>query len=269
MKEDIILLNQNFKELNPLLCGFEECSKGYGFGPASREYYLLHYVVRGKGSFTIKDRVYNLKKGNIFVIRPNEITYYEADKNDPWKYIWIGFQCSYESNVLRQATFLNEDILYSQAAEYIFKEMLDASKINQTKELFLTSKLYELFSLLIEEKKNIAEQDFPEIYVMKAESFILANYMNDITVEGISKFLGINRVYFSGIFKRAKGKSPKQYIVDVRLEKAAKLILSSNLTPSEVAKSTGYKDIFNFSKMFKKKFGVAPLYYKDFVTHNQ
>lgn len=265
MKEDIILLNQNFKEINPLLCGFEECYSGHGFGPASREYYLLHYIEKGKGSFTIKEKCYSLRKGNIFVIRPEEITYYEADKNDPWKYIWIGFQCNTESNLFKKATFLKKDILYSQAAEYIFKEMLEASKIEQTKEIFLTAKLYELFSLLIEAENTEDAVGFPKIYVLKAESYIMANYMNDITVEDISKYLGINRVYFSNIFKRFTGKSPKQYIIDVRLEKAAKLIVKNNFTPSEAARSSGYKDIFNFSKMFKKKYGVAPLYYKSSI----
>lgn len=263
MKQDIIVVNQNLRELNPLLCGFQECPSSHGFGPASREYYLLHFIVYGKGKFKVEDKIYNLSKGNIFIIRPNEITYYEADKEEPWKYIWIGFEIDKEGVLFEKSSFLNKDTLYSQASEYIFKNMLESEKFEISKELFLTSKLYELFSIIMEEEKNKSINNFPKIYVIKAESYILANYMHDITVESISKFLGINRGYFSTIFKKATGKSPKQYIVDVRLEKAARFLLENNFTASEAARSTGYSDIFNFSKMFKRKFGVSPLHYKN------
>lgn len=263
MKRDIILVNQNLTELNPLLCGFEECRSGYGFGPASREYYLMHFILYGKGIFKIEDKIYNLKKGHIFIIRPSEITYYEADKKEPWKYIWIGFNLNKKSVLFEKSSFLNKDILYSPSSEYIFKSMLESEKHEVSKEIFLTSRLYELFSILIEEGNTKLINNFPKIYVMKAESYILSNYMHDITVESISKFLGINRGYFYTIFKKATGKSPKQYIIDVRLEKAARFLLENNFTPGEAARSTGYSDIFNFSKIFKRKFGVAPSYYKE------
>lgn len=260
---DIILVNQNLHELNPLLCGVSKCDSCYGFGPASREYYLMHFIVNGKGKFKVKDKNYNLSKGNIFIIRPDEVTYYEADKEEPWEYIWIGFDINKNGVIFEKAEFLDKDVLYSQATEHVFRSMLESEKFNISRELFLTSKLYELFSILIEEENNESVKDFPQIYVMRARSYILTNYMHDITVESISKFLGINRGYFSTIFKNAIGKSPKQYIVDVRLEKAARFLLENNFTPSEAARSTGYSDVFNFSKMFKRKFGVSPLNYKN------
>jgi AraC-type DNA-binding domain-containing proteins len=262
MKHDIILVNQNLMELNPLICGVEECCSGHGVGPASREYHLMHFIIYGKGKFIIRDKTYNLKKGNIFIIRPNEITYYEADKKEPWKYVWVGFYINKRSDLFKKSYFLNKDIMYSPSSEYIFNSMIESEKYEVSKELFLTSKLYELFSILIEERSNKFINDFPKIYVMKAENYILSNYMYDITVESISKFLGINRGYFYTIFKKATGKSPKQYIVDVRLEKAARFLLEDNFTTSEAARSTGYSDIFNFSRMFKRKFGISPSYYK-------
>lgn len=67
---------------------------GHSFGPAVREYFLLHYVVRGKGIFRRGKREYTLQAGEIFVIRPGEVTYYEADMRDPWEYMWAGFDCA-------------------------------------------------------------------------------------------------------------------------------------------------------------------------------
>ena len=71
MHKDIIFSNSGFKDLNPLLCGYESCTEGYSFGPDSREYFLIHYIVSGKGTFRSKKRTYSLAEGNIFIIKPS------------------------------------------------------------------------------------------------------------------------------------------------------------------------------------------------------
>ena len=85
--------------------------------------------------------------------------------------------------------------------------------------------------------------------------------MNGITVEEIAKKLNLDRTYFSTLFKRKTGVSPKQYLLDYRMSIAASLILKNDITVSVAAYSVGYSDIFTFSKMFKKHFGVSPKEY--------
>ena len=96
---------------------------------------------------------------------------------------------------------------------------------------------------------------------MKAKAYIDANYVNPITVETLADSLEINRSYFSTTFKREIGKSPQQYLVDVRLSKAAELMTEQGYSASAAALSSGYTDIFNFSKMFKRKYGLSPTAY--------
>ena len=106
--KDTLLDNLHMADINPRICGVEACAPGHSFGPAVREYFLLHYVVRGKGIFRRGKREYTLQAGEIFVIRPGEVTYYEADMRDPWEYMWAGFDCAppfaalLEQDVLRQ-----------------------------------------------------------------------------------------------------------------------------------------------------------------------
>ena len=92
--KDTLLDNLHMADINPRICGVEACAPGHSFGPAVREYFLLHYVVRGKGIFRRGKREYTLQAGEIFVIRPGEVTYYEADMRDPWEYMWAGFDCA-------------------------------------------------------------------------------------------------------------------------------------------------------------------------------
>jgi AraC-like DNA-binding protein len=254
MLKDIMLINKGFKDINPLICGEEICDSGHSFGPASRKYYLLHYVLSGKGIFRTKEKEYAVSKGQIFVIRPFEITYYKADVEDPWHYCWIGFESS-----LDLSEMLYEDILTVPECEHIFLASKNCVYLETTKELYICGNIFELLSL-IHENKSVADSSVSK-YVLKAKNYIESNYVDALSVSMISNYLNLDRSYFSTIFKKNIGKSPQQYIVDFRLEKAAELITLHGYKPGEAALSSGYHDIFNFSKMFKKKYGVSPKNY--------
>jgi AraC-like DNA-binding protein len=84
--------------------------------------------------------------------------------------------------------------------------------------------------------------------------------MTDISVEEIANRLNLDRTYFSVIFKKKVGISPKQYLLKYRMNIATTL-LADNLSVSVVARSVGYSDLYIFSKMFKRHFGVSPTEY--------
>ena len=64
---------------------------GHKYGPAVRPYYLIHYILEGKGEFTVNETTYKLSAGKGFLIEPDYQTIYKADMEEPWTYIWIGF----------------------------------------------------------------------------------------------------------------------------------------------------------------------------------
>ena len=78
----------------PVQYGEEQCNRNHSFGPCVRNNYLLHYVFSGKGIFQTENNTYHLHKGQMFLISPNQLTYYKADDSDPWLYRWIEFNGS-------------------------------------------------------------------------------------------------------------------------------------------------------------------------------
>ena len=258
----IPIINRNFHDINPLLVGTEICEKSHSFGPASRDYFLIHYIVSGTGIFEKGDKKIKLSTGWMFLIRPEEITLYTADANDPWTYIWIGFDGDYSKKFMNETKSFNNSVMYFPDAEAIFKSMLEANSILDCAEIFLCGKIFELFSKLYIKSELAKAQPQTSTYTNRAINFILSNYMDDVSVDKLSKMLGIDRRYLCRIFKQATGKSPQQFLIDARLEKAAQILNNTNYPINEISTSVGYGDIYNFSKMFKRKFGVSPNGYR-------
>ena len=252
MERSEIVINRKYSGLNPVQFGEEDCSPGHAFGPAVRTHWLLHYVVSGFGSFEREGRIYPLGPGDIFVIPPMLDTYYQADSENPWHYIWIGFTTQEElPGVLR------EPVRHCPGAGAVFEDMRRCRKMENGKSAFLSGKIWELMSVFM-------EQGRAEIgYVEKAIHCMRSEYMKDITVQQIAERLNLDRCYFSTIFKEETGLTPQQYLIHLRLNKAAILMAEYGENPSTAATSVGYTDIFHFSKIFKKHFGLSPRAYRE------
>lgn len=256
IKNITFLINRHLRFINPLLCGWEQCSSGHSYGPAIREYWLLHYVVSGKGIFTKGKKSFKLGAGQCFVIRPYEETFYAADMSDPWKYIWVGFSSDIElCETLRVC-----DVFDSYNYRSVFLDIERALEETETKEEFIYGKLFELFALISSAEKN--DISGVDRIAARAKSIIAEKYYEPLTVAQIAQSLHLDRTYFSAAFKRSEGVSPQEYLINYRLNMAATLLLSHNYTPSQAAAAVGYSDPLNFSRMFKRRYGVSPAVYK-------
>lgn len=249
MMHDIMISRCEYSAIAPMQFGFESCRSSQFYGPIARTFWLIHFVESGFGIFRIKGKEYCVGPGEMFVIPPYIETYYEADKVNPWSYIWIGFTC--DKNLPLN---LSDVILYPKALK-IFNSMKGAAELNNGRNPYLISKIWELFSVLLETQKNDTS------YVDKALDYIHSEYMNDITIEKIAVNLGLDHSYFSSLFKKKLGISPKQYLLNYRMNIAISLMLEKEISISVVANSVGYTDVCNFSKMFKKTFGISPSKY--------
>lgn len=262
MNRSVIVSKKNYHGYNPVQFGYEDCAPSHSFGPAIRDFWLLHYVISGTGTFTREGVTHTVKSGEIFVIPPFVQTYYEADKENPWHYQWIGFE---SDQPLPEALVKNHIIKFKNAGK-IFEDMERCRNMSTGQTAFLSSKIWELMAVILEaERDETADNDF----VQKAIQCMHSEYMYDISVAGLAKRFNVDRCYFSSLFSENVGISPSQYLINLRLEKAADLLAGHKESVSVVALSVGYSDIYNFSKAFKKKYGVSPKKYAQTNLNNE
>lgn len=249
MKYEEIIIKKDYRDLNPHHFGYETCAKSHHYGPAIRTIWFLHYIISGSGIFRIGDKEYPLSKGWMFVIPPFVETYYEADAKDPWEYTWVGFQ----SEKLPMAL---PDVIYCPAAARVFEDMKNTKNAGNGRTEFLCAKLWELFSVLME------HSDTKDDYIELALGIIHADYMLKINVTKIAERLNLDRTYFSTLFRKRMGVSPKQYLQTYRMEQALPMLRNGH-SVTKTALSVGYDDIYTFSKMFKRHFGVSPIHFQE------
>jgi len=99
--------------------------------------------------------------------------------------------------------------------------------------------------------------------ITKAKSFIEDSYSKDISLDDVSRIVDISPYYFSKLFKEVTGENFIEYLTNIRIEKAKKLLQNRDVSIKNICVDTGYSDPNYFSRIFKKQVGVTPTEYRE------
>lgn len=252
-------------------CGIQSCAPGHFFGPGTREEFLLHFVCDGRGTYVVNQTAYTLTKGEFFLILPNTKIHYYADNQDPWSYIWIGFQGKIAPACIEQAhldahTLIGTYDDTSLILPYV-QEMLLSRENSFTNELKRQAALYHILASFIEKRRQSVSSGSDisvsqPSYVQMALNFIHDHYASDIRISQIAAYIGIDRSYLTSIFKAEKGISPSEYLIQYRLKRAARYLRTTDMKISSIAEKVGYRDALTFSRRFRQRYGMSPSEYR-------
>jgi len=105
------------------------------------------------------------------------------------------------------------------------------------------------------------ETEMPRDLIEEIQNYIKCNYSQQITLEDISKLIGLSKYHLSRMFSEKVGMGIKEFSIDFRIKRAQDL-LSKGMPVAEVAYSIGFNDPNYFSKLFKKYIGCTPSCYQ-------
>lgn len=248
-------------------CGTQNCDPGHTFGPHVRTEYLVHVVVSGRGTFVADGITYELGGNSIFLIWPGITTTYCAHEEEPWTYVWFGFQGVKAESVLRYAGLSRENPVgrVPDTAPYVqgVTGILNACQLTFSNEFRREAYLYSLAAQLGDDLHQNAvdgsEYEYSyKTYVEYALDYISAHYQENLRISEIAEYIGINRSYLSICFKKVMDMSPQEYLIEYRIGQAKSMLLNTRLSISEIAARVGYDDSLAFSKVFKSHTGISP-----------
>ncbi len=110
------------------------------------------------------------------------------------------------------------------------------------------------------------EELYPKVYlyrrIVHAKLYIDAHFHERLNVNQVSSEAAFSKFHFIRLFKKIYGKTPHQYLRDVRLDKAKKLISAVDVDIESVCLQVGFESVGSFSSLFKRRFGITPAAYR-------
>jgi AraC-like DNA-binding protein len=229
-------------------------------------------ICEGRGKYNIGGVSYDVKPYSI-VIYNKGIWHEESainDKKHTMKYIAF-------SNV--KVKGLDADCLISESRNPIFypenffefRELFDGIiKENRLKgsdsqwiARHLTGVLIGRILRSINNGNAIDKQSNAVKVVEEAKHYIQENYYQNITLEDLASATYLSPYYLSHLFKEKVKVSPIQYLIQYRIEVAKHLLLTTNLTISEIAIKVGYQSETHFQNTFKRAVERTPGQYRN------
>lgn len=250
-----LLLNAQLRDINPIKAGWSDEVQGPVIFSAARTATILHCITSGFGVLTLEGVDYPVQEGQCFLLMPKDgRAEFREKEGCTVSYRWVTFTgaMSHCFSELPPVFDVPEDLLgclrglrhgvpccaYSLASDLLMFRSRMISKEHQS-------------------------CDYAE-YVM---DYVQNTYMEPISVASIADMMALDRSYLSRVFKKKTGQTLQNYIHEVRVQEAKRLMME-NHNVAETAALCGFKDAFIFSKTFSQVTGMSPSQWRRIVALN-
>lgn len=227
--------------------------------------YQLFYLLEGDGEFeSEKSGKQNISAGQVVFLFPGVWHRYRPKKNSPWRTYWIGFDGQFARHVMDTGFVVPVrpviDMGYHERIVRLFQEIEHIGNEEWAGYQQIMAGL--LIQLLGEIHARQRRQPFQhsghEDMIRHAKILFLQTLDQSIQMDHIAGQLGVGYSLFRRLFKQYTGMSPRQYVIQLRIEKAKDLLLDRRNNVKEVAYLVGFESNHYFTRLFKEKTGLTP-----------
>lgn len=240
----------------------------------------LYYVIRGHGNRMAGDTLQPFTAGDVALIPPSMLHRWEyavddVDKDGCVRYLMVAFnhllvkRCIEVFPELRNrltgVIFPTSALKFGTKSSYIIRNML--SKMNALDELGRLSIMFRLLPVIFTASDHTfagspmrIERDVRRMQQICA--YVMKHYVHSIALDDIAAEVGMNRSAFCSYFKKCKGITFSQFVVQYRLNTACELLKHSQKSISEICYLVGFNDLPHFIRVFRKNIGMSPSQYR-------
>ena len=222
----------------------------------------LYFVQSGHGSITVRGCSFNLTPGCLYFIVPNEPVKYHSEETDPVRYYWFAMYPDFAAEIREILGFTEDRPIRaanaSRKIERLFETLFEARSATSETYFLAVSTLMQILSTEFTKVNAFHSDAQQEAFVQNVKQLIELNYTNaELHIDTIAQMLYISHSHMSRIFKKMTGITPVNYLTEVRLNHAGRLLQEKNCTVRELCAAVGFVDEWHFMKCFKKKFGMT------------
>ena len=245
-REDISVIYAERERVNP----------GSHYGPVIRSVHILECCTAGSGSVIINGTTFPVTAGCCYVLLPGDTVVHTSDKETPREGFWCALDGISVAGHMDNAGITSQSPFVSPALfDPICRLLEQLTQIwvcrDAGAQLRQTACAYGILGIMLQNKPATEKSSLIDMAV----GFMQIHYPEKLTVSGLAEQVGLERTYFSDLFRKKTGVSPYQYLTRLRIQKACQLIQVHGI--SETSYLVGMEP-HNFGRVFKKEVGYSP-----------
>ncbi|MBY9079145.1 helix-turn-helix transcriptional regulator [Paenibacillus sp. HN-1] len=260
------------REPKLLYAGQVSSSAGWHFpGHKHDDLHEILYIREGSGYFTIGDRTYAVRKGDIVVYNRGVLHEERSLPDFPFGTYCCGFS-NIEIEGLPLDRILPDDASpvinggkYATEMEALMSVLFEESSMEEEGyQTICRGLLVSILTLIqrIAENGRLQEERAGDALALSIKEYLDRNFANSISLQMIAEHFHVDRYYLSHVFKKQYNDSPINYLINRRMGEAKRLLASTEMKVWEIAKLVGYENANYFSMLFAKFMGETPSYFK-------
>lgn len=268
VEKSIYPYNREAKELPFFLAGiggseYQGCVKR----PNGYHWDQIFFCAGGSGTLEYEDVSVKINTGDYFFLPKNQPHTYYPD-NSLWNVRWTAFEGSSCETALEKLG-MTKPVVISAADETMMEKIFDKMIISQETDILycdytcsglVYDYILEFHRLMDKNADSTRSRQLGVI--LPVLRYMHDNFRNDISMAELSEMIGITPQHFCRIFGRTMNMRPNEYLTRIRLDEAKRLMRDKNLSVSEAAVQSGFRDPSYFSTVFRKYEGISPVEYR-------
>lgn len=242
----------------------ENLAPGVRYGPVIRDIFIVECCTSGYGSVIVNGREFPVGPGDCYILFPGDTVTHTADIRAPRCGVWCGIDgLGLENLIRRGGVSSHAPFAPKEAFEEILAQVEGLLALQDSFDggtsLRQRARIYDLVAALLRNAPPLSEGN---LWIQKAVGILETRYPEPFSVEALAGEVGLERSYFSTLFKEKIGLSPHEYLTALRLRKACVLLREGGDPVGRIAECVGL-DPRNFSRLFKKEMGMTPKEYRE------
>lgn len=232
--------------------------------------YQLIFISKGEGIFESEfTQPITVTEGTCLFLHSGVWHRYKPKSDSGWEEYWIGFNGSF-ANELMNKGFFNVNLpfikvgLCSELLNLFHKliETIQASSPGYPQ--IIAGITVQILGVVYSVSQDQEQKKNPiGMLIDKAKFLLQESLEKHVDIERMAMDLPMGYSTFRKAFKKITGEPPNQFLLNLRLNRAKYLLDSTNLSINEIAFQTGFDSVYYFSKLFKKRNGKSPKFYRN------